>query len=162
MQPAVSGHYRFRDLQVYRPAALSTIWKLAPQEPVTQDETGLRRNCASRPAIVCAAQQPFSSRLGDGMHEAARIPAAANLPATLVLEPHGAGFLDRRRQFCSDCDNEITAQPRHAKFGLTAAKQKRRDFQAYQDWLTREGTPCHGRSFLGGNSLLLPPCRLQR
>jgi hypothetical protein len=60
MQPAVSGHYRFRDRQVYRPAALSTIWKFVPQEPVTQGETGLRRNCAALPANrMCSAITVF-------------------------------------------------------------------------------------------------------
>jgi hypothetical protein len=45
--------------KVYRPAALSTIWKLVPQEPVTQDETGLRRNCASRRDRMCSATTVF-------------------------------------------------------------------------------------------------------
>jgi hypothetical protein len=43
--PAVSGHYLFRTERVYRRAARAIIGKSLSHEPVTQANTGLRRNC---------------------------------------------------------------------------------------------------------------------
>src|SRR5260370_19209200 len=66
MHPAVSGHYRFRTERVYRRAAPSMIGKASPQEPITQVESGLPRNCApfhDYPAPMCAAQYPFGTEL---------------------------------------------------------------------------------------------------
>jgi len=88
IQPAVSGHYRFRGQQVYRPAALSTIRKLVPQEPVTQDETGPGRNCAAVPANrMCSAITGFIA--GRGLKWCERDVRVADLAATLVLETQG-------------------------------------------------------------------------
>jgi hypothetical protein len=60
-------------------------------------------------------------------------------------------------------DNEISASTVAPDQACRRRRKKQqRDFQAYHDWLTREGTPCHGRSFLVVNSLLLPPCHPRR
>jgi hypothetical protein len=85
IQPAVSGHYRFRGQQVYRPAALFTIRKFVPQEPIMQDETGLRRNGATLPANrMCSAITGFIA--GRLCNDASGMFAFADLPATLILE----------------------------------------------------------------------------
>jgi hypothetical protein len=43
-----------------------------------------------------------------------------------------------------------------------AKKKTKTGLASDNDWLTREGTPCLGRSFLDGNSLLLPHCHPRR
>jgi hypothetical protein len=94
-QPAVSGQYRFRSVQVYRPAALSTFEKISPQEAVTQlareygaifatVRQGLDRS-------VCSAKEFRSA--GCATHTAsAKIFAAADPTTTLVLEPSQPDF----------------------------------------------------------------------
>ncbi len=57
---AVSGHYRFRRVQVSRPAALSTFQKITPREAVSQVGRRVRRNLRNRSGAAltgrCAAQ----------------------------------------------------------------------------------------------------------
>jgi hypothetical protein len=89
---------------------------------------------------------------------------ATNLRTTLVLGPASCGFLDRRRQFCSDCENEISAAPRSAISGSPGGEEKNNKPRFLSDdaWHTREGTPCHGRNCLDDNSLLPPHCHPRR
>jgi hypothetical protein len=77
-----------------------------------------------------------------------------DLSTTLVLE---TAFAD----FSTDAGNSAlivaTKSPRRLAvpvYGPSAGKKKSKNarFPFDQHWLTREGTPCHGGSFLDGNS----------
>src|ERR1700730_7571484 len=107
--PAVSGHYRFRIAQVYRRATLSIIGKTSQREEVTPAETGLRRHCApfgEYRGTLCAAQywvSPTSDRNLAMVCDREPSLSPTRIARNVSTRAPGAGFLDRRRQFCSDC-----------------------------------------------------------
>lgn len=155
-----SGQYRFRAVRVYRRAVLSVRSELAAKaggvgcdRPAAQSRTPSDMNRGT----ACAAQYQPSPRLAMPAIAAQTRAGSPVFHATLVLEIQAAGFLDRRRQFCSDRDNEISASLAAPFSACLAAKKKTTTrFPSLPRWLTRERSPCHGRSFLVDNSLLLP------
>src|SRR5450755_5183889 len=77
-----------------------------------------------------------------------------NLHATLVLEPAAPDF-------STDAGNSAlivstkSSHPRNANsrhVGPDGETRTTATVLAHHDWLTREGTPCHGGSFLDDNS----------
>jgi hypothetical protein len=76
------------------------------------------------------------------------------LSTTLVLEQEAPDF-------STDAGNSAlivttkSSRPRNANFRKCRARRRNkndRKILAHHDWLTREGTPCHGGSFLDDNS----------
>jgi hypothetical protein len=84
------------------------------------------------------------------------------LHTTLVLEREAPDF-------STDAGNSAliveTKSPLRlvAISGLPGGEEKNNnEIPSHHDWFHLEGTPCHGRSFLVDNSLLLPPCHPRR
>ena len=67
-------------------------------------------------------------------------------------------FLDRRKQFCSDRATTNLRWPRAISIGAIARMTKNKNEKTHTIWLSKEETPCHARSFLADNSLLLQRC----
>jgi hypothetical protein len=76
---------------------------------------------------------------------------------TLVLCSWPTSFLDRCKQFCSDLVTKISAAAPFQSGATQAGAQ-----QKTKIWLNNEETPCHGKSFLADNLLLLLRSHPQR
>jgi hypothetical protein len=118
----------------------------------------VRRNMHHQAAQAGRAPQASQS-LADH-----RQSAAADLSTTLVLRVAAPDFSTDAGNSALIVNNEVSATPCDAISACPAAndKNKKEASARFTIWLTRERTPCHGRSFLVDNSLLLPPCHRRR
>src|SRR5665213_658998 len=146
---AARRHYRFRPEQVYRHAGPSIPGKLRRAPLGCCDRTcGAIARLRTTPRVQRTISPVHNKRGADQT----QCPAT-NLRTTLVLIPERSGFLDRRKQFCSDRCNEISAAPRSAIFGLPGGEEKKQQTEISIGRLAHQGgTPCHGRICLDDNS----------
>ena len=116
---------------------------------------GVRRNM-DRHTAQAGGTSEASQSLADH-----RQSAAADLCTTLVLQGASPDFSTDAGNSALIVNNEVSATScnpsRPARRRMTKAKKNEASAH-FTIWLTRERTPCHGRSFLVGNSSLLPPC----
>jgi hypothetical protein len=145
----------FHGKQVYRCALPPMIAKGLRYEPVRSAAIKALGTMTHRfRAGVCGAIYFLHERdrgLRNGTQE--QEFTATNLHTTLVLEPQAPDF-------STDAGNSdlivTTKSPRRLWRQLWATRRRRKittpRFLFDPDWLTREGTPCHGRSFLDDNS----------
>jgi hypothetical protein len=157
-------HYRFRTERVYLRRGAVQIKKSSTNERVKLaklEPAAPLRTLALISDIMCAAQYSLPNAM-QGRKWASR--AASDLHTTLVLEREPPDF-------STDAGNSALIVKTKSPLRLVALfpacpaakKNNNNEISVFATiGFTWEGTPCHGRSFLVDNSLLLPRCRPRR